>query len=160
MLVMTVSSWLVDEKYSLKLRCLETHFSLPAKLKMVGWNRIEIVDGAKDELGTAKLPQVDCATVSFQTPNTESPASITVYTENTGYVILYMKNNWVCHHGHREPRVDNYVHREHWCVIMFAIGSFSLCSFSWLQTVWELGCLQSFIYLWCSKLAEFVDSGL
>ncbi|XP_073656015.1 uncharacterized protein [Tursiops truncatus] len=56
------------------------------------------------------------------TTHTESPASITVYTENTGYVILYMKNNWVCHRGHREPRVDNYVHREHWCRPLIETG--------------------------------------
>ena len=67
---------------------------------------------------------------------------------------------WCTHCVHREPWICRDVHGEPWCVIMFAFGSFSLCSLSWLPTIWELECLQSFIYVWYSKLAESVDSGL
>ena len=53
---------------------------------------MEIINGAKDELGTAKLPLVDCTANSFQTQNTKNSRSITVYTERTGYAIMYTRN--------------------------------------------------------------------
>lgn len=53
---------------------------------------MEIINGAKDELGTAKLPLVDCTAISFQTQNTKNSGSITVYTEKTGYVIMYTRH--------------------------------------------------------------------
>lgn len=69
-LVTAVSFWLVDDKYSLKIKLLGMHFSLPVKLKMVDCHRIEIENGAKDRLRIVKIPRLDCTIISFYSPNT------------------------------------------------------------------------------------------